>query len=206
MIRRMLLAAALSLPALSFAGPVVAEPISLSEISRYFNSFRTAQADFTQINGDGTLSTGRLMIRRPGRVRFEYDAPDQSLVLAASGSVNVFDARSNSGPSIYPLSRTPLNLILDDVVNLQRERMVVQHYEDGPTTNVVAQDPAHPEYGSIRLVFSANPTELRQWVITDDMGTETTVVLGTLRTGVTLGSFLFNLDAEMRRRGLVFDR
>lgn len=202
----MLLAAALSLPALSFAGPVVAEPISLSEISRYFNSFRTAQADFTQINGDGTLSTGRLMIRRPGRVRFEYDAPDQSLVLAASGSVNVFDARSNSGPSIYPLSRTPLNLILDDVVNLQRERMVVQHYEDGPTTNVVAQDPAHPEYGSIRLVFSANPTELRQWVITDDMGTETTVVLGTLRTGVTLGSFLFNLDAEMRRRGLVFDR
>lgn len=202
----MFLAAALSLPALSFAGPVVAEPISLSEISRYFNSFRTARADFTQINGDGTLSTGRLMIRRPGRVRFEYDAPDQSLVLAASGSVNVFDARSNSGPSTYPLSRTPLNLILDDVVNLQRERMVVQHYEDGPTTNVVAQDPAHPEYGSIRLVFSANPTELRQWVITDDMGTETTVVLGTLRTGVTLGSFLFNLDAEMRRRGLVIDR
>lgn len=206
MIRRMFLAAALSLPALSFAGPVIAEPISLSEISRYFNSFRTARADFTQINGDGTLSTGRLMIRRPGRVRFEYDAPDQSLVLAASGSVNVFDARSNSGPSTYPLSRTPLNLILDDVVNLQRERMVVQHYEDGPTTSVVAQDPAHPEYGSIRLVFSANPTELRQWVITDDMGTETTVVLGTLRTGVTLGSFLFNLDAEMRRRGLVIDR
>lgn len=184
----------------------VAEPISLNEISRYFNSFRTAQSDFTQVNADGTLSTGRLMIQRPGRVRFEYDAPDNSLVLASSGAVNVFDARSNAGPSVYPLSRTPLNLILDDVVDLRRERMVVRHFEDGPTTSVVAQDPDHPEYGSIRLVFSSNPTELRQWVITDDTGSETTVILGTLRTGVSLGSFLFNLDAEMQRRGLVRDR
>lgn len=205
--RRNFLCALMGLvPALSISAPAMAAPISLAEISRYFNSFRTAQSDFTQVNSDGTLSTGRLMIHRPGRVRFEYDAPDNSLVLASSGSVNVFDARSNAGPSVYPLSRTPLNLILDDVVNLRRERMVVRHYEDGPTTSVVAQDPAHPEYGSIRLVFSANPTELRQWVITDDMGAETTVILGTMRTGVSLGSFLFNMDAEMRRRGLLRDR
>ena len=203
--RRMLLAT-MGLAALAAATPAFADPIPLTEISRYFNSFRTAQADFTQVNPDGSLSTGRLMIHRPGRVRFEYDAPDQTLVMAASGSVNIFDARSNTGPSTYPLSRTPLNLILDDTVNLSRARMVVQHFEDGPTTNVVAQDPEHPEYGNIRLVFSANPTELRQWVVTDDTGRETTVILGTLRTGVTLGSLLFNLDAEMQRRGLVSNR
>ena len=116
------------------------------------------------------------------------------------------DARSNDGPSTYPLTRTPLALILDDTVNLSRERMVVRHFEDGPTTSVVAQDPDHPEYGNIRLVFSADPTELRQWVVTDDMGRETTVVLGTLRTGVQLGSLLFNLDAELQRRGLHIDR
>jgi hypothetical protein len=84
--------------------------------------------------------------------------------------------------------------------------MVVRHYEDGPTTNVVAQDPDHPEYGSIRLVFSADPVELRQWVVTDDMGRETTVILGTLRTGAALGSLLFNLDIELERRGLSAQR
>lgn len=203
--RRTLLAS-LALAALALAKPALAAPISLAEISRYFNSFRTAQSDFTQVNPDGSISTGRLMIHRPGRVRFEYDAPDRSLVLASNGAVNIFDARSNAGPSTYPLSRTPLNLILDDTVNLERDRMVVQHGEDGPTTVVVAQDPAHPEYGSIRLVFSANPTELRQWVITDDTGRETTVILGTLRTGVSLGSLLFSLDAELGRRGLTQDR
>jgi len=205
MIRRLFLASLISAPAL-LAGPVAADPISLGEISRYFNSFRTAQADFTQVNPDGTLSTGRLMIQRPGRVRFEYQAPDPTLVLASSGSVNIFDARSNTGPTVYPLGRTPLALILDDTVDLSRERMVMRHYEDGPTTSVVAQDPEHPEYGNIRLVFSSAPTELRQWVVTDDTGRETTVILGTLQTGVTLRSQLFNVDAEMRQRGLVVDR
>jgi len=201
----LVLASAVAAPVF-LAGPAVADPIPLSEISRYFNSFRTAQADFSQINPDGSLLTGRLMIHRPGRIRFEYAPPDQTLVLAARGSVNIFDARSNAGPTVYPLARTPLALILDDTVNLGRGRMVTNHYEEGPTTSVVAQDPEHPEYGSIRLVFSAEPTELRQWIVTDEAGQETSVILGTLRTGVSLGSLLFNIDAELQRRGIVRDR
>lgn len=201
----LVLAFAVAVPAF-LAGPVVAQPISLSEISRYFNSFRTAQADFTQINPDGSLLTGRLMISRPGRIRFEYAPPEQTLVLAARGSVNIFDARSNTGPTIYPLARTPLALILDDTINLGRDRMVTDRYEEGPTTVVVAQDPEQPEMGSLRLVFSAEPTELRQWIVTDSTGQETAVILGTLRTGVSLGSLLFNIDAELQRRGIVRDR
>ncbi|WP_209427797.1 outer membrane lipoprotein carrier protein LolA [Pararhodobacter sp. SW119] len=180
--------------------PAAAQQLPLSELSRYLNSFSTATAEFTQINPDGTLSTGRLHIHRPGRVRFEYDPPERNLVLATAGSVNVFDARSNQGPTVYPLRRTPLNLILAANVDLSRDRMVVRHYAEGPTTVVVAQDPEHPEYGSIRLVFSAGPTELRQWIVTDDMGRETTVILGDMRTGVQLPSRLFNVDDAVRQR------
>lgn len=188
------------------AGAAFAQPIALSELSRYFNSFRTAQADFTQINADGTLSTGQLTIHRPGRIRFAYDAPDNTLVLSADGNVNIFDARSNSGPSIYPLARTPLSLILSETVDLRREQMVVSHREDGPTTVVRAQDPEHPEYGSIDLVFSARPTELRQWIITDDTGAQTTVILGTLETDVPVNARLFSLNDELTRRGLRVER
>ncbi len=197
---------ALALALATLAAPALAQPIPLSEISSYFNSFRTAQADFTQIGADGTLTTGRLMIQRPGRVRFEYDPPDQTLVLATDGSVAVFDARSNTPPASYPLNRTPLALILQDPVDLGRARMVVSHTEDGPTTSIVAQDPENPEYGNIRLVFSANPTELRQWIVTDDTGRETTVILGTLETGLSLGPLLFDLNAELSRRGLTAER
>jgi outer membrane lipoprotein-sorting protein len=200
--RTLLLAATAALLPL----PALAQPIPLAELSNYFNGFRTAEAQFTQINPDGTIVTGRLMIQRPGRVRFEYDPPDRNLVLAAAGSVNIFDARGNAGPSVYPLNRTPLNLILADRVDLTRARMVVGHTVDGPTTSVVAQDPDYPEYGQIRLIFSANPTELRQWVITDDTGRETTVILGQMRLGGSLSSALFDVEREMTARGYRLDR
>lgn len=176
--------------------------LSLHDISGFFNSFETAEGDFTQVNPDGSLSTGRLMIHRPGRVRFEYDPPNRDLVIASAGSVNIFDARSNQGPTVYPLRRTPLNLILGRRVDLTRERMVVDHFRDGPTTVVVAQDPERPEYGNIRLVFSADPIELRQWVITDDMGRETTVILGDLRLDTRLTANIFDVDRELRQRGI----
>ena len=74
--------------------------------------------------------------------------------------------------------------------------MVVGHGEDGNTTRVVAQDPENPEYGTIEMVFTANPTALRQWIITDDAGNQTTVMLDELTTGGNLPTFLFDITDE----------
>ncbi len=185
---------------LALAFPAQAEKIPLANLSAYLNSLTTVQADFTQINADGSISTGKISIRRPGRVRFEYAPPDDSLVLAGAGTVAIFDAKSNQPPEQYPLSRTPLNLILAENVDLGRANMVVGHTEADNTTRVKAQDPAHPEYGSIEMVFTANPTELRQWVFIDDTGSETTVILGELSKGMTFPGSTFSIVAETDKR------
>ncbi len=197
MIRTLVLALAAAL----CAGSASAEAkIPLARISAYLNSFVTAKAEFTQVNGDGTISTGTLFIKRPGRARFEYAPPNDALVIAGGSQVAIYDPKSNQPPEQYPLSRTPLNIILARNVALSNERMVVAHSSDGTTTSVVAQDPEHPEYGNIRLVFTDDPVQLRQWVITDNAGGETTVILGDMTTGVDLRSSLFNIVLETQER------
>jgi len=180
--------------------PAAAEKIPLSTLSQYLNGLSTVEADFTQINSDGSISMGKIFIRRPGRVRFEYAPPDRSLVIAGGQQVAIFDAKSNQPPEQYPLRRTPLNLILAENIDLARTKMVVGHREDGTSTRVVAQDPEHPEYGTIELVFTANPVELRQWVITDDLGAQTTTILGEMKKGGQLGARLFDISAETSAR------
>lgn len=181
--------------------PAAADTISLNRLSNYLNGLQTAEADFTQVNDDGTLSTGRVYIKRPGRVRFEYNPPEDVLVMAGAGQVAVFDGKSNLGrPEQYPLSRTPLNIILERNVNLAQRDMVVGHSSDGTVTTVVAQDPENPQYGRIELNFTDSPVELRQWVIVDGSGARTTVILGDLTTGVDLSSFLFNINYETQQR------
>ncbi|OCX59841.1 cell envelope biogenesis protein LolA [Thioclava sp. SK-1] len=187
--------------ALALAVPAVADAIPLGQISNYLNGLTTVQSKFTQVNADGSISTGTVYIKRPGRARFEYDN-DNTLVIAGGSQVGIFDGKSNlSRPEQYPLSKTPLKLILDRNVNLAQSGMVTNHREDGAKTIVTAQDPAHPEYGNIQMVFTAQPTELRQWVVTDDTGAKTTVILGDLQKGGTMGASLFSIKTEQIKRG-----
>lgn len=177
--------------------PAMAQQLSLAQISGYLNGLQTAQGGFTQINADGTLSTGQIYIKRPGRIRFEYNAPDNSLVMAGGGQVAIFDPKSNNGPDRYPLSQTPLKIILERNVDLGAARMVTGHTSDGTTTTVTAQDPDHPEYGNIQMVFTAGPVELRQWIVTDDVGSQTTVILNDMTAGGSIGDIKFNIIHEM---------
>jgi outer membrane lipoprotein-sorting protein len=183
------------------ASPATAEKLSLATLSGYLNSLGTVRADFTQINDDGSISTGDLFISRPGRIRFEYNPPDKSLVMASEGQVAVFDLKSNQGPEKFPLARTPLSLILANKVNLAAAKMVVGHKEDGATTIVTAQDPKHPEYGHIQMVFTEEPIELRQWIVTDGSGQNTTVILGAFTTGISFSPRIFDISEEMKTRG-----
>ncbi|WP_439154069.1 LolA family protein [Yoonia sp.] len=184
-----------------YAGAASAQQLSLAQISQYLNQLETAQGRFTQVNPDGSQISGTIYIKRPGRIRFEYDPPERSMVIAGGGQLAVFDPRSNTGPDRFPLNQTPLNVILQRDVDLARARMVTGQSYDGTYTVINAQDPDHPEYGGIQLVFSADPIALRQWVITDDLGTRTTVVLTELVEGVRIGDILFNIRAEMRKWG-----
>ncbi len=180
----------------AMALPAAAEKLSLAAISGYLNGMQTAQGAFTQINDDGTISTGRIYIKRPGRVRFEYDPPEATLVVADGDTVGIVDPKSNTGPEAYPLHRTPLKIILARNVDLTRERMVTGHASDGKSTTIRAQDPDNPEYGSIDLVFTADPVELRQWVINDSGGGRTTLVLGNLETGGQLANERFVIPGK----------
>ncbi len=190
-----------ALGAIALAGPAQAQQLSLGEVSAYLNQLQTAQGGFTQINGDGTLSTGQIFIKRPGRIRFEYNPPDQSLVMAGGGQVAIFDARSNAGPDRYPLNKTPLKIILERNVNLGQARMVTGHTSDGTSTTITAQDPDNPQYGNIQMVFTANPVELRQWIVTDDVGSQTTVILNDVATGGSIPEIKFNIVREMSNWG-----
>ncbi|MDO5647127.1 outer membrane lipoprotein carrier protein LolA [Paracoccus sp. (in: a-proteobacteria)] len=184
--------------ALGLALPAWAERISLNEISRYLNSLTTVTSEFTQINPDGTISTGTVFIQRPGRVRFEYNN-DNTLVLASGGTVAVFDGKRGSDALQYPLSQTPLSIILDANVNLGRPGMVTGHTERNNGTIVTAQDPQRPQNGNIQMVFTA-PTELRQWIVTDDTGQKTTVILGEMRKGGSIPASRFSIVNEQERR------
>lgn len=174
------------------AGMAQESALSLADISTYLNGLKTARATFTQINDDGSQSTGQLYLRRPGRMRLEYDPPLEAMVVVGAGAVVIYDPKSNQAPETYPLRRTPLSIILKKKVNLDAANMVVGHRFDGQATVVTAQDPKHPDIGQIELIFDHDPVRLSGWVIHDGTGSQIRVMLGKMETGMKLRASLFN--------------
>ena len=190
----------ISILCMVLASPVAAEKISLNEISSYFNAMTTAEAQFSQITDTGETSTGRLFIRRPGRIRFEYDPPEATLVVVGGGQVAVFDPKSRDEPLRFPLRHSPLNLVLEREVDLAQRDMVVAHFEVESQTAVTLQDPENLDYGFIQLIFNDNPVQLDQWVVQDNSGGQTHIILDSLTEGGKLSNMLFNIQHEMRKR------
>jgi len=183
-----------------FGTPLRAEKISLLSLSSYLDSIKKVSGSFTQINSDKTVSTGRISLFRPGRMRMEYKTPDNSLVIVGGSQIAVFDSKSNTDPRIFPLRKTPLNILLKKKINLKASDIVIRHEEVENSTVVLLQDPKLSSYGSLKLVFVDHPVTLRQWVITNEMGDQTVLKFKDFINQPNMSSDKFNISLEIDNR------
>lgn len=193
--RRTLLATAGALAAAGLTGTATAQvnQADLLRISNYLNGITTMQGEFVQVGPDGDLSEGRFFMRRPGRIRFEYEPPNPTLIIADGFWVGVYDILEESLDR-FPLSETPLDLLLRDRVNLRSEGAIEAIERSAGQLRVRAIDPDSRDQGSLTMVFNDNPLELTQWIVTDAQGLNTTVALSGTQRNVTLGGELFFIE------------
>ncbi|MEM6906602.1 MAG: outer membrane lipoprotein carrier protein LolA, partial [Pseudomonadota bacterium] len=149
-----------------------------------------------QVGPDGDVSEGLFFLRRPGRMRFEYEPPNRALIIADGVWVGVCDPEIGTIDR-FPLSETPLDLLLQERVDLRREGAVETIDRSAGQLRVKAVDPDAADQGSITMVFTDNPLELRQWIVVDNQGLATTVALSETQANVRLGGDLFFIDDEV---------
>lgn len=179
-------------------GAARAEALALA--NRYLNSFARLQARFTQSSPGGGRAAGTVYIQKPGRMRFEYDPPAQLLVVADGRVVAVRDNELRTTERT-PLRSTPLNIILGENIDLERNARVLRVSQAGPWHMITVRDRAGQMDGQITLQF--NNGELRSWDVIDATGARTRITLSDVREPGALDSSLFRLPdvVDRNRRG-----
>ena len=193
--RRLLLAAGLLAAALPGMAAAVTESerAVLAELSQTLAGVQTMNGEFVQFDPNGEQSQGQFYIARPGKVRFQYAAPSSLRVIADGESVLVYDQRLQTY-DVWPLSQTPLRLLLESDLNLATSDRVTDVSVAPDLIEVELQDETRFSAGTLNLVFDAASKELRQWTVTDQQGLQTQVVLYNVETGNQLASDLFRID------------
>lgn len=168
----------------------------IDRISAYLSSLADMQGNFLQVGPDGSLAEGKFYLRRPGRLRFEYAPPEKILVVADGTWVAVKDGYSAT--QRYPLGATPLGLLLEDHVNLNKEVKILGVERQPGSLRLKLADKSGNAPGDITLVFDEPSLQLRQWVVTDAQGLQTTVALRSIQNGIRADNALFVIKTEQR--------
>lgn len=162
------------------------------KIADHFSSVRTMAGEFVQFGPRGEQTGGKFFIQRPGKIRFNYEAPTAYRVVSDGSSVVISNTKLKTA-DLYPLSKTPLKLLLDERIDLSGKR-VESVKEDPDLTTIVLTDKSVFGNSKITMMFDPKNYELRQWTITDAQGKDTTVMIFNVQQGVKLDPKFFEID------------
>ncbi len=167
-----------------------ADKASLQQIENYLGSITTLKARFVQLGPNGELSRGALFLRRPGRLRFEYDPPTPIMVMA-DGLWLILVDKELAQADRWPIYDTPLGVLVAEDLDLAKDLLVDRITRQPGSLQVALRDRKRPDDGGIELTFAAPALELRHWTVTDSQGGRTNVSLTDIQTGISLDPKLF---------------
>lgn len=168
-------------------------PEQRAEVERaieYLEGIRTLRARFIQVGPDGGLAQGTLYLKRPGRLRFEYDPPVPILIVG-DGIWLVLVDKELPHLDRFPISQTPLGVLVAEDIELGRSAEVSAVDNRAGVLRMTLIDPDKPEEGALTLVFADSPLALKQWQVRDAQGGVTNVSLSEVETGMELKPDLF---------------
>jgi outer membrane lipoprotein-sorting protein len=180
---------------------------TLADVQRALAATGTMSAGFVQTAADGRRARGTMLLKRPGRIRFDY-GKDASYLVVSNGKRLSFIDYKVAQVSEWPIKSTPLGVLLDPTADLARVAKLVPEAENPMPGHVavLAQDPKRADLGRI-LIFlqpdAAAPGGLRLtgWRVTDAQSNLTTVELSNIRFGTDIPESAFTFrDPRPRSR------
>ncbi|MEK7343409.1 MAG: outer membrane lipoprotein carrier protein LolA [Pseudomonadota bacterium] len=199
------LAAAPAALALPFTLPAVAQQgqSDLSRVSAYIRAVTTMTADFSQTDRNGQTLTGKLTLKQPGKIRFQYQKGVPLLIVGDGKALTMIDYEVRQVQR-WPIGNSPLGALIDPTKDLSRFGKVVPS-GDPSILSVQARDPKRPEFGTITMIFrrdAASPAglQLYGWVALDSQNNRTAVRLTNQAYGVPVPDSTFRWT-DPRPRG-----
>ncbi len=168
--------------------------VGVPEIENYFNSIRTLQARFVQSNPNGSVVQGTLYVRRPGRMRFEYDPPSQLKIVADGFQVTLWDPATRDFGQ-WPIGWTAASFLVKEPLKLSGDLTVQALNRDADgLLNMTMVQTRKPQEGKVIVRLAEKPLTLRGWSIIDNRGNTVTVALTSVQSGIQLADSLFKYD------------
>jgi len=184
------------------AAAQAAVPPAAQKIADHFSSVKSMSGEFVQFGPKGEQTGGKFFLERPGKIRFNYDGSSNFRVISDGKSVVILNKKLNTS-DLYPLSKTPLKLLLGERIDLSGNEVKDIEQNSDATTIKLADKSVFGD-SKLTMMFDPKSYALKQWTVTDAQGKDTTVLIFNVQEGVPIDPSLFKIDyasAQVKQRG-----
>lgn len=158
------------------------------------------QAAFTQTDRNGSRVSGTLTLKRPGRIRFQYQ-PGVPMLIVSDGAAMTFIDYEAKQVQRWPIKNSPLGALLDPARDVKKYGRLISSGPAGIAIEV--RDKSHPEYGVMTFRFQPKASapgglELNSWTSLDSQKKQTSIQLSSQRYGVAVSDAMFKYNDPRR--------
>jgi len=173
----------------------------IEKAEKYLKDMKTSQARFVQTTHSGAQMVGTFYLSRPGKVRFDYDAPSKSFVVADGMFIYFYDGDLEEQTNA-PIGSTLANFFLRKDFSLNDDLIVKDAKWANNLLQIKVVQAEEPEAGSITFAFDKEPFSLKKWRVVDGQGMITEVELFYLTTGIKhkKGLFVYKDPNRLNRK------
>lgn len=165
---------------------------AIQAISNHFKTVPTMTGEFVQFGPNGEQTGGQFLIKRPGKIRFNYEDPSPITVVSNGRTLAVKNTKLKT-TNYYPLKKTPLSLLLANKIKINDKS--IRSVDAGKdVTTVVMGDKKIFGDSEITLLFDPQSQDLRQWTIKDAQGKETSVMIFNVKKNVKISNTKFAVN------------
>ncbi len=165
---------------------------SLKLIEDYLGDIKTLQAEFSQTNQTGDILTGIFFLKKPGKIRFSYDPPQNLQIVSKQQAVLIFDPKNGgSGPLTYPLHSTPLSFLIKSDLSI----FINENGESLEIGDLIIFKVRNPQY-NLSVEFNKNPVSLIGWEFENQMGEIIKIRLNNIQKNNYISDEIFKTDKD----------
>ena len=173
--------------------------VPLADIEAYLQALTDFQAQFILIGPDYRTSHGTLSLSKPGRLRFEYDPPDQLLIVSDGKTISLVDYELKQ-VTRWPIRKTPLRPLVRTGEVFGEDVTVQSIRQYRKQIRVTIAEAGDEDEGSMELIFTPQPLQLEGWEVIDGRGRRTIIALNDMQTDISLEDALWTFDDPRPQR------
>ena len=163
------------------------------QVENFFNNLKTLETDFVQVSPSGKTSNGKIFLDLPGKLRIDYDKPNNFLI-TCKGFWIVIQNRETMSTNNIPLNQTPFSILLQNKINFDNTNLIVDLQKKLGIIILKIKLAENTQAGELILEFSEKPFILKKWIIRDIVGDQTTVLIQNTRYNQKLPFAIFFPD------------